>query len=109
MSDTVIQIVGREKEPVNPGCCCGGELTEPAETVGEAVESLQEFLRSEGFRNVQVRLADPEDPACDGKMKELAVGHEELLPLTVINGKITFYSGLKKDMVIKILRKLGVE
>lgn len=73
------------------------------------MENLAAFLNAEGFRNVSVHLADPEAEGCDPKMKELFEGNRELLPLTVINGKITFYSGLRRDMLLKVLKKLGAE
>ena len=109
MNETIINLVGRRNDLLNPGCSCGGASCEPSETLGEAVENLGAFLSAEGFRNVSVHLADPEDAGCDPKMKELFEGHRELLPLTVINGKITFYSGLRKDMLLKVLKKLGAE
>jgi hypothetical protein len=97
-----IRILAKRAALANPGCSCGGVSCNPSLTMDEAVEDLKEYLEAKGY-SADVALVDPSDEQCPDDMRALAESHDGLLPLTLIDGEVSLYAGVRNEMVEKKL------
>ncbi|MCX7828765.1 MAG: hypothetical protein N2315_06100 [Thermanaerothrix sp.] len=102
-----VQIIGPKGSKANPSCCCGGESCDPAKTLEDAAEEIRALLASEGFPHAEVRVEDPSEPDCDLKARQAAEASPELLPLVMLNGRVCAFGGVKGDVLLKLIRKMG--
>jgi hypothetical protein len=105
--DMKIQIVGARGSKANPSCCCGGSSCNPDMTLEDAAEEIRELLAAEGFPEAEVRVEDPSEPDCDPKAKKAAEASQDLLPLVMINGRVCAFGGVKGDVLLTLVRKMG--
>jgi hypothetical protein len=101
-----IQILGNGDDLLNPGCSCGGKTCDPSLTISKAVEDLRSYINSKGYLEVDISIAEPQGNGCPEKLKELARSHSDLLPLVLVDGKVSFYGGFQKEVIEKLLSKL---
>ncbi len=101
-SNHTIQILAKKETFANPGCSCGGVSCDPSLTMEEAVDALKRYLEEKGY-HVDIALVDPYEEHCPQDLRAMAEGHGGLLPLTLIDGEIVLYAGVRNEMVEKKL------
>ena len=100
---------GEENGPGAPErFCTGASPSSGGVFEEEQGTSLPSLLRGRDGSKCLVILAALENPECSERMRGLAAGQREMLPLTVISDKITFYAEVKYKSGRKSLEKIGV-
>ncbi len=109
-----IVIYGIKTEPANmscsctSGCDCDGACS-PTLTQGDDFKSLEESFAAAGMNqhvSLEFRDLTEIDVALYPQVLTLVAKDRSLLPITEINGKISFYAGIKKEILHSLVKRI---